>query len=91
MTVIVAVKLGCPVLKENFSNCSKNAACTSKAIQNELVSIFPNKVVEKCSTEIKDSGMFFILADEPDDISNVEQISIVIRYEIYRYQQRQKH
>ena len=45
--------------------------------QNELVNKFPKQVVEKCSTEIKDSGIFSILPDEAVDISNVEQISII--------------
>ena len=45
--------------------------------QNELVNKFPKQTVEKCSIEIKDSGIFSILADEAVDISNVEQISII--------------
>ena len=45
--------------------------------QNELVNEFPKQTVEKCSIEIKDSGIFSILAFEAVDISNVEQISIL--------------
>ena len=46
--------------------------------QNELVNKFPKQVLEKCSIEIKYSGIFAILADEAVDISNVEQISIIL-------------
>ena len=37
-------------------------------------------MVGKCITEINDSGMFSITADAAVDISNVEQMSIVIKY-----------
>ena len=49
-------------------------------LQNEIVDLCTKQVVEKCTTEIKVSGMFSILADEAVDISNVEQMPIVIRY-----------
>ena len=48
--------------------------------QNEIIDLCTKQVVEKCTTEIKDSGMFSILADEAVDISNVEQMPIAIRY-----------
>ena len=37
-------------------------------------------MVGKCIAEINDSGMFSIVADAAANISNVEQIPIVIRY-----------
>ena len=37
-------------------------------------------MVGKCITEINDSGMFSITADAAVDISDIEQMSIVIKY-----------
>ena len=34
----------------------------------------------KCTTKIKESGMFSILAEEAVDIPNVEQMPVAIRY-----------
>ena len=78
--VKLAVVLDCPVLKEHFSNCPKNTMCTLKTIQNELVDMCAKQVVGKCITEINDSGKFSITVDAAVDISNVEQMSIVIKY-----------
>ena len=76
----LAFDFGCPVLKEHFSNCPRNITYTWKTIQNELVDICAKQVVGKCITEINDSGMFSITADASVDFSNVEQMSIVIKY-----------
>ena len=76
----LAVVRDCPVLKEHFSSCSKNTTYSSKTIQNELVDICAKQVVGKCIAEINDSSMFSIVADAAVDISNVEQMPIVIRY-----------
>ena len=76
----LAVVRDCPVLKEHFSSCSKNTTYSSKTIQNELVDICAKQVVGKCMAEINDSSMFSIVEDAAVDISNVEQMPIVIRY-----------
>ena len=78
--VNLAVDLDFPVLKKHFSNCPKNTRYTSKTIQNELVDVCAKQVVGKCMTEVNDSVMFYILADAAVDISNVEQMPIVIKY-----------
>ena len=67
-------------MKEHFTNCPKNAAFTSKTIQDEVLDLCTKQFVEKCTTKVKDNGMFFILTDEAVDISNVEQMPIVARY-----------
>ena len=76
----LAVVRDCPVLKEHFSSCSKSTTYSSKPIQNELVDICAKQVVGKCIAEINDSSTFSIVADAAADISNVEQMPIVIRY-----------
>ena len=78
--VKLAVALDFPVLKKHFSSCPKSTMYTSRTIQNELVDSCAKQVVGKCITEINDSGMFSITADAAVDISNVEQMSIVMKY-----------
>ena len=78
--VKLAVVFDFPVLKEHFSSSSKNTTCSSKTIQNEPADICAKQVVGKCIAEINDSSMFSIVADAAVDISNVEQMPIVIRY-----------
>ena len=78
--VKLAVALDFPVLKKHFSSCPKNTVYTSRTTQNELVDSCAKQVVGKCITEINDSGMFSITADAAVDISNVEQMSIVMKY-----------
>ena len=78
--VKLAVELDCPVLKEPLSRCAKNATYLSKNIQNELLSLIPSNIIDQVVVNIKQSKYFSILADEAVDISNKEQMPVVIRY-----------
>ena len=52
----------------------------SKTIQNELICLFGEEIVTDIISEVKESRVFSILADEVRDCSNTEQMSFVIRY-----------
>ena len=78
--VKLAVELQCPILKEHLSKCAKNATYLSKTVQNEMLSLIANNIVEQVVGEIKKSKYFSVLADEAVDISNKEQMPIIIRY-----------
>ena len=53
----------------------------SKAIQNELICLRGEEIVSDIISEVTESRVFSILADEVrDDRSNTEQISFVLRY-----------
>ena len=52
----------------------------SKTIQNELICLFGEEIVTDIISEVKESRVFSILADEVRDCSNTEQISFVMRY-----------
>ena len=53
----------------------------SKAIQNELICLCGEEIVSDIISEVTESRVFSILADEVrDDRSNTEQISFVLRY-----------
>ena len=52
----------------------------SKTIQNELIYLRDKEIVTDIISEVKESRVFSILADEVRDCSNTEQISFVMRY-----------
>jgi hypothetical protein len=68
------------VLAEHLRGAPKNACYTSKTIQNELIGVIGQCLQEKILSEVKTAKHYAILADEVTDISNMEQISIVLRY-----------
>ena len=69
-----------PVLLNHLETCQKNARYTSKTIQGELLSIMGQTIVESVVGEVKEAGIFSILADEVTDCSNKEQLCICIRF-----------
>ena len=78
--VRLAVELDCPILKQHLSTCGRNATYLSKTIQNELLSIISDDIIDQLTTEIKTARYFSVLGDEAVDISNKEQMPIIIRY-----------
>ena len=53
----------------------------SKTIQNELICLCGKEIVTDIISEVTESRVFSILADEVrDDCSNTEQMSFVLRY-----------
>ena len=58
----------------------KHHQWTSPDIQNEILSIISKFALDLIGNEIKASGPFSIIADETSDITNVEQVSLYIRY-----------
>ena len=57
-----------------------NALYISKTVQNELISICGNHIQEKILKEIREAGIYSVIADEATDAANREQLSITIRY-----------
>ena len=64
------------MLAHHFKDTSKNATYTSKTIQNQIIG---NHIRDKILSEIKEAKYYSILCDEVSDVSNKEQVSIVIR------------
>jgi hypothetical protein len=69
-----------PAFKETRSKLSKKCQYNSAETQNELLSIIASQIQSRIVEEAKSNKYFSILADETSDITNVEQLSIVIRY-----------
>ena len=67
-------------LKEHLENAPRNATYCSKTIQNEIIETVGNYISSKIIAEVKQTRMFSIMADEAADISNKENLSLVLRY-----------
>ena len=68
------------ILASHLQNAPKNAKYTSKNIQNEIISVLGECVRTSILNDIKESRFFSISADEVTDCSNMEQLSIAIRF-----------
>lgn len=67
-------------MEEHFKTAPKNATYRSKTTQNEIIRICGEVAQEKIIGEIKQAKFFSILADEAADISNIEQMPVVVRF-----------
>ena len=68
------------VFNQHHLTASRNVTYHSKTTQNELISICGERIVTKLIDEVKSAKFFSVLADEAADISNTEQLSVVIRF-----------
>ena len=69
------------VLHEHFKTASQNATYVSKTIQNEMITTAGKYIKDQLlSAEIRASKYFSVIADEATDVSNKENLSLVIRF-----------
>ena len=71
---------GDQTLQHHLETAPRNATYISKTIQNEMITTVGAIIVNNLSQEIRDSKYFFIMSDEAADISNKENLSLVIRF-----------
>lgn len=69
-----------PIVHQRLQEGPRNAVYTSGDIQNTLLHVMGEMVREKICAEVKDAGVYSILADESKDSSKTEQMAIVVRY-----------
>ena len=74
------VDSGDAILQQHLENAPRNATYRSKTIQNEIIKTIGSYILSKISDEIKESKLFSVVADEAANISNKEQLSLVLRY-----------
>ena len=70
-------------LKDLIESCARNATYLSKTTQNDLLSCIKDFIQSEIVNDIQNQteGPFFgISADEVTDVSNWEQLGIVVRY-----------
>lgn len=69
---------------ENLKTLTKNAPGNeqyrAKIAQNEAIQVFAEYIKEKIVSEVKESMYFTVLAEEANNISSKEQMSLVLRY-----------
>lgn len=64
------------LLGRHLESAAKNAKYTSQTIQNELIIICGNIILD----EIRQAEFYSIIADEPIDSANDEQLANSVRY-----------
>ena len=74
------VAAGDEILKKHILKAPSNAKYMPKTIQNELICLRGGEIATGITSEVKESRVLSILADEVRDCSNTEQMSFVIRY-----------
>ena len=68
-------------LKEHLETASKNLTYLSKTTQNQLISATSKFIRDTILKNIINGSRYYsIMVDEATDISNKEQLSIVVRY-----------
>ena len=68
------------VLADHLAFAPDNAKYTSKTIQNELTDVIADEIRQQLLKDIREATYYSVMADEVTDVSNHEQLSIVIRY-----------
>ena len=74
------VEAGVTVLRGHFSTAARNATYTSNTIQNQIVRVLADQVSHCIIEKVKAAKWFTVIADEVTDVSNREQLSIVLPY-----------
>ncbi len=74
------VDAGDTVLRDHLSQAPRNATYTSSIIQNQLIDILSKQVCQNIIDRVKVSKWFTVIADEVTDVSNMEILSLVVRY-----------
>ena len=75
------ISCGDETLKSHMASAPKNAMYTSPLVQNQLIQIIGELIQERILKQIDTGGgLFAVLADETQDLSSVEQLSVCIRY-----------
>ena len=74
------VDAGNTALGEHLATAPRNAMYTSSVIQNQVIDVVADQVRQKITTKVQAAKWFTVIADEVTDVSNKEQLSLVVRY-----------
>ena len=66
--------------KEYLENAPRNATYRSKTIQNETIETVRNHISSKITPAVKQTRIFYLRLTRNADISNKENLSLVLRY-----------
>lgn len=74
------VEAGDTLLGEHLMTAARNATYTSNTIQNQIIDVLADQVRQKIVQNVQAAKWYTVIADEVTDVSNKEQLSIVLRY-----------
>ena len=74
------IDAGDTILENHLSAAAQNATYTSNTIQNQIITVLSDQVRQCIIRREVDSKWFTVIVDEVTDVSNREQLSIVLRY-----------
>ena len=74
------IDAGDTVLEEHFSTAARNSTCTSNTVKNQIITVLANQLTSHIVDKVKPARWFTVIADKVADVSNKEQLSIVLCY-----------
>ena len=74
------VDAGDTLLHEHLTGASRNSTYTSSIIQNQMIDVLADQVTTTIIRKVHKAKWFSVIADEVTDVSNKEQLSLVVRY-----------
>ena len=74
------VDAGDTLLGQHLTAAARNATYTSSVIQNQVIDVLADQVRQKIIWKVHRAKWFSIIADEVTDVSNKEQLNLVVRY-----------
>ena len=74
------VEAGDTVLGEHLSTADRNAIYTSGNTQNQIIDVLADQVRYKIVGKVKAAIWYTVISDEVTDVSNKEQLTVVLRY-----------
>ena len=65
---------------QNVASTAKNASHTTPQIQNQVICVVEDYIRQQITDKEKKSTFFWVIADEVTDVSNNEQLAVVLRF-----------
>lgn len=73
-----------PILKSHLENEGSRIKYLSSTIQNELIHLASHQILSEILSEVQQSSFFSLILDTTQDISKIDQLSIILRYVSYK-------
>ena len=70
----------CTILEEHLNTAARNSTYTSNTVQNQIITVLAKQLTSHIIDNVKAARWFTVIADEVADVSNKEQLSIVLHY-----------
>lgn len=75
-----------PVLNNLLNNENNKIKYLSWKIQNELIHLLSSEVLNILASEVKRSKYYSIIVDSTQDITKIDQLSVILRYVVLNYE-----